>query len=367
MLALVVLISVQHITPVLADGAVGTLPYAKSIVGGASVNSTKAKKPSPQITGVYNCRSGVDIRWKKVTNCVGYKIYRVRASEGMKLVARINNAKTTRFYDRNIRDNCWGRVYHYYVSALFKEKGKIVEGPKSSRKALKRLGPVKATSAAADNSGRIKLSWKRGLGSAKSCVYEVSYARSNSDLCNRRGTYKRVYFDSCFKTIKDLDQKYTYYIRVRSWEYYTDSVTKKKTKIWSLYGDIVKVNMKKKPAPSSNGSSSWHSATDFSDTLMIGDSVMALSQNTIMSFMPNVHIDAVSGRESEIGGPSENYDVTCGIFDKMRNVNPYLYTNYVIGCGNNDYYGIGAGALEGALSRIMTNKRMPAFSLSQNT
>ena len=82
----------------------------------------------------------------------------------MKLVAGINNAKTTQFYDRNIRDNCWGRVYHYYVSALFKEKGKIVEGPKSSGKALKRLGPVKDTSAAADNLGHIKLSWKKRRG-----------------------------------------------------------------------------------------------------------------------------------------------------------------------------------------------------------
>lgn len=54
-------------------------------------------------------------------------------------------------------------------------------------------------------------------------------------------------------------------------------------------------------------------------------------------------------------------DVNCGIFDKMRNVDPYRYTNYVIGCGNNDYYGIGAAALEGALTRIMTNKNARIF------
>jgi len=64
---------------------------------------------------------------------------------------------------------------------------------------------------------------------------------------------------------------------------------------------------------------------------------------------------------SEIGGPSENYNVNCGIFDKMRNVNPYRYTNYVIGCGNNDYYGIGAAALEGALTKILTNKSARIF------
>ena len=89
-----VLISVQHITPVFAAGAEGISPYAKSIDGWTSVKSTKVGKPSPQITAVYNNRNGGDIRWKKVTNCVGYKIYRTGSSEGMKLVAGINNAKT---------------------------------------------------------------------------------------------------------------------------------------------------------------------------------------------------------------------------------------------------------------------------------
>ena len=103
MLAFVVLISVQHITPVFAAGDVG-IGRAQNIDGWTSVKSTKAGKPSPQITGVYNSWNGGDIRWKKVTNCVGYKVYRVRASEKSKLVAKINNSKTTQFYDRNIRD-----------------------------------------------------------------------------------------------------------------------------------------------------------------------------------------------------------------------------------------------------------------------
>ena len=45
MLALVALISVQHITPVFAAGAVGISPYAKSIDEWTSVKSTKVGKP----------------------------------------------------------------------------------------------------------------------------------------------------------------------------------------------------------------------------------------------------------------------------------------------------------------------------------
>ena len=79
------------------------------------LEEVSANSSTTTITGAYNSSKGGDIRWKKVNGASGYVLYRMRSAEGLKKVATINNPNTVQYLDGEIRDNCWGRVYTYYM------------------------------------------------------------------------------------------------------------------------------------------------------------------------------------------------------------------------------------------------------------
>ena len=89
-----------------------------------AVDTVPVKKTAPVLTNVYNSKSGADIRWKKVKGAGGYIVYRNRSGEGTTKVTTIENVNTLKCYDTSIKDNCYGRIYSYYVKALYEEKGK---------------------------------------------------------------------------------------------------------------------------------------------------------------------------------------------------------------------------------------------------
>lgn len=95
---------------------------------------------------------------------------------------------------------------------------------------------------------------------------------------------------------------------------------------------------------------------DYSDVMMIGDSIMVLTSFSTESALPGVTIDASSGRSLETGGPNEGGGSYDGILDHVRSCD-LSYGRYVIGAGNNDGYGMSASAAEEIIS-ILDSKQI---------
>ena len=196
------------------------------------------------ITGFYNSVKGGDIRWTKAVGADGYDIYRKRAADGTKKIASLRDPDTLQYYDGDIKDNCWGRVYVYYVRPVY---GTIAV-PKSNEVTLQRLAPMVITSCRNSSAGAASLKWTCSVSSNKALGYEVQYATSKQDLFKRIGSFKKVSVNgrnSLSKTIKGLTKNKTYYFRIRCYVNYTHSVTHVTTKTWSQYSDVVQVKIAK--------------------------------------------------------------------------------------------------------------------------
>ena len=79
---------------------------------------------------------------------------------------------------------------------------------------------------------------------------------------------------------------------------------------------------------------------DYSDTLMVGDSIMVLSSWSLEDYLPGITIDACSGRSMESGGVAEGGGSGDGVLDHIRALDPSSYSRYVVGTGNNNGSGM---------------------------
>ena len=79
---------------------------------------------------------------------------------------------------------------------------------------------------------------------------------------------------------------------------------------------------------------------DYSNTLLIGDSLMQNASTALTEAMPGVTVNADSGRMLERGGAVfENKSPDLGVLDHIRN-DDGSYARYVIGTGNNEAGGM---------------------------
>ena len=85
---------------------------------------------------------------------------------------------------------------------------------------------------------------------------------------------------------------------------------------------------------------------DYSNTLLIGDSLMQNASASLSEAMPGVAINADAGRTLETGGVVlDDESPDAGILDQVRN-DDGSYARYVIGAGNNDGGGMPIEAAE---------------------
>ena len=205
-----------------------------------SAPSVELSKTS--IIGVYNSAKGGDIRWNAVTGATGYEVYRKRSGEGTKKVATTTNVNVTQCYDPGIKDNCWERVYNYYVIPV----AGSIKGPKSDDATLQRLAPMTLTSVKNTAAGKAAVTWKCSVNTNKANGYELQYAETKRNLSYRADTFKAVTINgrnNLNKTISGLKKGKTYYFRIRCYVNYTNSVTGKTTKTWSQYSNVLSVKI----------------------------------------------------------------------------------------------------------------------------
>ena len=201
-------------------------------------------REAPVITGFYNSVRGADLRWSKCDGCIGYCVYRKRAADGIKMVTYINDPNITQCYDTDIQTDCWGRVYVYYVSAVYSNGYE----PESNQVTLQRLAPMRFTSYKNNTEASVDLSWACTVNANKALGYEVQYATSKTDLFNRTGSFKKVSINgrnNLNLRISGFTKGQTYYFRIRCYVNYTHSVTKKTTKTWSQYSDVISAKITK--------------------------------------------------------------------------------------------------------------------------
>ena len=204
------------------------------------LEEVSANASAPTITGFYNSSKGGDIRWTKVNGATGYVLYRNRKADGLVKVTTINDPNTVSYIDTGVKDNCWGRVYAYYVRPIIDGK----EGTKSNEVTLQRLAPMKITNKASNAAGQVSLTWACTVKDNKALGYEIQYATSTADLYGQKGSFQKVSVNgrnNLSKTITGLTGGQKYYFRIRGYVNYTHSVTGKTTKTWSQYSDVVNV------------------------------------------------------------------------------------------------------------------------------
>lgn len=204
------------------------------------LEEVSANASAPTITGFYNSSKGGDIRWTKVNGATGYVLYRNRKADGLVKVTTINDPNTLSYIDTGVKDNCWGRVYAYYVRPIIDGK----EGTKSNEVTLQRLAPMKITNKASNAAGQVSLTWACTVKDNKALGYEIQYATSTADLYGQKGSFQKVSVNgrnNLSKTITGLTGGQKYYFRIRGYVNYTHSVTGKTTKTWSQYSDVVNV------------------------------------------------------------------------------------------------------------------------------
>ena len=191
---------------------------------------------SAPLQGLYNSSSGGDLRWTPVSGVDNYVVYRTNGGKTEK-IATVGKDKTS-YMDTSIKDNCWGKVYTYYVCSQVGNKISARE----NGVVLQRIAPMKINYCKNDKANAVTVKWAVSTGTNKAHGYELQYAESKEDLYGRKGTYKKVTLDGRNKlsrTISGLSKGKTYYFRVRAYVNYTNSVTRKTTKTWSQYSNVI--------------------------------------------------------------------------------------------------------------------------------
>ena len=221
----------------------GTATVTVMLLSGLEKSVKVTVKVAPAaITGLYNSSKGGDLRWKPVTGAEKYVIYRTNGGKTVKLATV--NASSTSYMDTSIKDNCWGKVYVYYVHS---QAGSVISS-RGEGKTLQRLAPMTINYCKNDKSRTATLKWAVASGSNKAAGYELQYAENTSDLYGQKGSFKKVAVDgrnSLSKAIYGLTKGKTYCFRVRAYVNYTHSVTKTTTKTWSQYSNVVSVKIVK--------------------------------------------------------------------------------------------------------------------------
>ena len=200
---------------------------------------TKTPKPA-RIIGLYNSQNGGDLRWEAMPGAEKYEIHRTNAGK-TEVIATVDASQTS-YMDTTIKDNCWGKVYVYYVRC----RSGADLSPRGEGKTLQRLAPMKITSVKNNAKGQSSIAYTVSTGSNKAVGYEIQYAEKKADLYNQSGTFKKLSIsgrNSLTRTITGLKKGNTYYFRIRAYVNYTHSVTKVTTKTWSQYSGVESVKI----------------------------------------------------------------------------------------------------------------------------
>lgn len=170
---------------------------------GIKVTSASTTLSKPKLTSVSNGKSGITIKWEKVSGAKGYEIYRKIPGGAWKSLKKISSGSVVKYLDKTMKS---GKKYVYTVRAFSGSKKSSYD---KTGLTIRRLRTPELISAKSTASG-IKISWKK----VKSTVsYEIFRKESG-------GKYSKVAEVEGGNTLSYVDETtekgVTYYFTVRS-------------------------------------------------------------------------------------------------------------------------------------------------------
>lgn len=170
---------------------------------GISVSGTAASElAKPKLVSAANSKSGIVLKWKKVSNAKGYYIYRKKYGGSFKKIKKISSGTTVKYTDKTMAS---GTKYVYTVRAY---NGSKTSGYDKTGLTIRRLSNPAMVSASGTKSG-IKVKWKK----VKSAVtYEV-FRKTKGGKYKKIATVKSSKLTYTDKTAK---KGKTYYYTVRA-------------------------------------------------------------------------------------------------------------------------------------------------------
>lgn len=144
------------------------------------------------------------IRWKKVINASGYKVYRAKKKKGK--YELLNTTEALSYSDSSI---IGGRNYYYKVATYYKNESTTINGEASD--VVLQVGTLKKVSLRVKNKKKstASLSWKKVAGAKK---YQIYRATRKKGKYSKIATTKKLTYKNTL-----LSKKKTYYYKVRAY------------------------------------------------------------------------------------------------------------------------------------------------------
>ena len=161
----------------------------------SSSKSVTTRPDTVTITSASRTSSGyVTVKWEKVSNATGYKIYRSTNGGSYELVKTITSNTTVKWTDKTVST---GTVYKYKIKAYYKSGSTTVKSASYSnaKKVITRPKTVTISSATKTSAGNITVKWKKVSNATGYIIY-----RSTNG-----GSYKKVKTIKSNSTVKWTD------------------------------------------------------------------------------------------------------------------------------------------------------------------
>lgn len=199
--------------------------FGKSATTTLEYKNIKKDMTAPEISGVedgkcteYGMQNSIEkpsitakstngttiIRWKKVSNASGYKVYRAKKKKGK--YELLNTTEALSYSDSSI---IGGRNYYYKVAAYYKNESTTINGEASD--VVLQVGTLKKVSLRVKNKKKstANLSWKKVAGAKK---YQIYRATRKKGKYSKIATTKKLTYKNT-----SLSKKKTYYYKVRAY------------------------------------------------------------------------------------------------------------------------------------------------------
>lgn len=169
---------------------------------GITVSGTSSSLTQPKLSSVSNSKSGVVIKWKKVSGAKGYYIYR-KSGGTWKKIKKITSGSTVKYTDKSMSA---GKKYVYSVQAY---NGSKTSTYSKTGLTIRRLTNPSMVSAKGSTTG-IKVKWKKVKSAVTYEVYRKTSKGKYTKIATVKGGSKVTYTD---KTAK---KGVTYYYTARA-------------------------------------------------------------------------------------------------------------------------------------------------------
>lgn len=171
-------------------------------VGIAVSGTASSSLGQPKLSSVSNSKSGIVIKWKKVSGAKGYYIYR-KSGGGWKKIKKITSGSTVKYTDKSMSA---GKKHAYTVRAY---NGSKTSSYDKKGLTIRRLTNPSMVSAKGSKSG-VKVKWKKVKSAVTYDVYRKKSGGKYTKIATVKGGSKVTYTD------KKAKKGVTYYYTARA-------------------------------------------------------------------------------------------------------------------------------------------------------